>query len=374
MFRKIYLYLSIFDILIATTRGLEMRFSKYVDEKTKREYFQHSHLIYLSTFFAFFAIIPLFFLSRSILITAISFVTMGITAIAVLINRRGYYGLASFIFILIITIQAAAEVIVFGLEVGFQYYFFNMAVLIVFAKWNKIQKLIAASIEALIFIAVLLVALRFSPLVILSHPLALVFHIINIVLNILGVARTAYHFLSIARGAEKDLLTYAQTDFLTSLPNRAAYHRFVYEMKERFKSKPFPPVVIMMIDIDNFKTINDKYGHAAGDEVLIVLGKTFKERLQGGDFLARYGGEEFVLIHLAQNEEEARRFAESLRQEIKGRTFHFEEKDIRLSISVGALYRSPTNKKDCEEALEEADILLYQAKKEGRNRVAFKSI
>ena len=53
--------------------------------------------------------------------------------------------------------------------------------------------------------------------------------------------------------------TYAQTDFLTSLPNRAAYHRFVYEMKERFKSKPFPPVVIMMIDIDNFKTINDKY-------------------------------------------------------------------------------------------------------------------
>lgn len=90
--------------------------------------------------------------------------------------------------------------------------------------------------------------------------------------------------------------------------------------------------------------------------------------------MARYGGEEFVLIHLAQNEEEARRFAESLRQKIEGRTFRFEEKDIRLSISVGALYRSPTNKKDCEEALEEADILLYQAKKEGRNRVAFKSI
>ncbi len=250
----------------------------------------------------------------------------------------------------------------------------NMAVLIVFAKWNKIQKLIAASIEALVFIGVLLVALRFSPLVILSNPLALVFHIINIVLNILGVARTSYHFLSIARSAEKDLLTYAQTDFLTSLPNLAAYRRFVYEMKEKFKSKPFPPVVIMMIDIDNFKTINDKYGHAAGDEVLIVLGKTFKERLQGGDFLARYGGEEFVLIHLAQNEEEARRFAESLRQEIEGCTFHFEEKDIRLSISIGALYRSPTNKKDCGEALEEADILLYQAKKEGRNRVAFKSI
>jgi 4-hydroxybenzoate polyprenyltransferase len=84
-----------------------MHFSKYVDEKTKREYFQHSHLIYLSTFFAFFAIIPFSFIKKHS--DSASLCDEGITAIAVLINRRGYYGLASFIFILTITIQAAAE-------------------------------------------------------------------------------------------------------------------------------------------------------------------------------------------------------------------------------------------------------------------------
>lgn len=363
-----------FDILIASTKEVRMQFSKYVDEKTKREYFQHSHLIYLSTFFAFFAIIPLFFIAKSILIAAISFATMGITAIVVLINRRGYYGLASFLFILAIIIQSAAEVIVFGLGVGFQYYFFNMAVLIIFAKWTNVQKLIAAAIEILIFIAVLLVAWQYSPFVVMSNPMALTFHIINIVLNIVGVARTSHHFMALARSAEKDLFKYAQTDYLTNLPNRAGFHYFVHDIKNKYRGRQLPTVSVLMIDIDNFKNINDKYGHSAGDEVLISLGKTFKERIRENDFLARYGGEEFVIVHFSATGEETLNFAESLRLEIESRTYHIEEKDIRLSISIGALFKPSAIKMDCEEAVSEADKLLYQAKKEGRNRVVYKSL
>lgn len=352
-----------------------MKLYKFIEEKTKREYFEHSHIIYLSTVFAYFLIIPLFYFAGSILVAAVSLLSLLVTIIAILFNRKGYYGLASLLFISIITIQTAIEVVVFGLESGFQYYFFNMLVLIVFARWKTSQKYIAVGGIIAIFVSAFALAyLRVFPTLQMETPFFLTFHILNILLNVIGVSRTSHYFLSFARKAEKDLLDYAQTDFLTKLPNRAGFHNFVSKIQEKYKGKAMKPLMLLMIDIDHFKDINDKYGHTVGDEVLVEISNILKRRLEGNDFLSRYGGEEFVLIHFVASEDEGKDFAENLRKDIEKRTFRVEDIDLKLTISAGALFKSGDNTKTCEEVIEEADFLLYDAKQNGRNQIAYKKI
>lgn len=351
-----------------------MKLYKFIDEKTKREYFQHSNLVYSATFFAFFAIIPLFYFAGSVLMTAVSFATMLMSILAIMINRRGHYGTASLLFIIAISLQSTLEVILFGLEIGFQYYFFNAAVLIIFVKWTNIQKMIGVAIEIALFVSVLIVHLFFDALTPMPEPYAITFQIANVLLNIFAVSSTSFYFFRLGKEAEKNLLIFAQTDYLTKLPNRAAFHDFVEKAQISAKKTPMKSLVMLMIDIDRFKEINDAYGHAAGDTVLVELGKLFSTFIQGNDFLARYGGEEFVVIHFEDCEEKAREFAETIRLEVESRIFHIAEHDIRLTISVGALFKLGTSPIKCDEALTHSDSLLYKAKKSGRNMVVFKSL
>lgn len=364
-----------FDLLsFMKERAKTVKLYKYIDEKTKREYFQHSNLVYSATFFAFFAIIPLFYFSGSIIMTAVSFVTMLLSILVTIINRRGHHGLASFIFITTISLQATLEVILFGLEIGFQYYFFNMAVLIVFVKWSDIQKMIGILFEIILFIGVFVVHIFFDAVTPMPDAYAITFHVINILLNLFAVASTSLYFFRLAREAGRDLLLFAQTDYLTKLPNRAAFHEFVEQVQQKAKKYPMKSLVMLMIDIDRFKETNDAYGHATGDFVLVELGKLFSQFVQSNDFLARYGGEEFIMIHFEDDPDKAREYAETIRLEVESRKFRYLDYEINLTVSIGALYKPNTSLVKCDDAITQADTLLYKAKTGGRNLVVFKTI
>lgn len=161
---------------------------------------------------------------------------------------------------------------------------------------------------------------------------------------------------------------FSRRDALTSLPNRlAADERLRGEFVSMKRSGA--PYAVMMLDIDNFKKINDTFGHAVGDDVLRYTSKAMRTSLRENDFVCRYGGEEFLILLPATDLEEARGVAEKVRLAVV---------TVRVpvagcnTISIGVALATPSDA-DEEVALKVADDRLYEAKRSGRNRVVHTS-
>ena len=158
----------------------------------------------------------------------------------------------------------------------------------------------------------------------------------------------------------------ASIDFLTQVANRASFDRAITDLVNDFYRRNYP-FALLMIDIDNFKKINDTYGHQAGDYVLRELARVLKSQLRARDIIARYGGEEFAIILPGVTFSQAIRVAERLRRAVEKHLFKYGDKVIPVTISIGvALMREGLD----ETALvEKADKALYLAKRSGKNQV-----
>jgi len=157
-----------------------------------------------------------------------------------------------------------------------------------------------------------------------------------------------------------------QVDTLTQLHNRSALdERLALEYKRwlRYQS----PLCLAIVDVDHFKSINDQFGHLAGDKALKVIARALSTALRDTDFVARFGGEEFVVLLPGISEDSIQLPLDKLRSVIKGIPFRFKEERISISISLGAtLFRSGDRITD---AFERADRALYEAKNAGRDRI-----
>ncbi|OOE73711.1 MULTISPECIES: GGDEF domain-containing protein [unclassified Salinivibrio] len=160
--------------------------------------------------------------------------------------------------------------------------------------------------------------------------------------------------------ANKRLQMLSTTDSLTGLKNR----RFFSELLEEFNG--LDKVGLLILDIDNFKSINDSYGHGVGDTVIQYVAEILKRVSTNGEVVARIGGEEFAVITRFDNFESAERYAYEVVTLIEKSTPFFLSAPERVTVSAGLRYHI---KKPRSLSLEQADILLYRAKKEGKNKV-----
>lgn len=128
------------------------------------------------------------------------------------------------------------------------------------------------------------------------------------------------------------------------------------------------PLSLLMLDIDNFKNYNDKYGHIAGDIVLKVIGEILQSSIEPGDLAARYGGEEFVLILFGKGKADALSLADLIRKKIEAEKFILRQVETHVTVSIGcaALSQDAVLR---DELIRAADASLYEAKKEGGNKV-----
>ncbi|WP_457601016.1 diguanylate cyclase [Hydrogenivirga sp.] len=159
----------------------------------------------------------------------------------------------------------------------------------------------------------------------------------------------------------------ANIDPLTGLRNRRSFERTLSEFFRDFKKFGYPFSVIML-DLDNFKSINDTYGHIAGDKVLKEIGNILRNYLRAKDVPARTGGEEFTIILPGITKEEALMVAERLRKVIANYTIEYEDKKINPTASFGV---AEVNEgvENPEDLLKIADENLYKAKRSGKNTV-----
>ena len=167
----------------------------------------------------------------------------------------------------------------------------------------------------------------------------------------------------------------ASVDRLTQLYNRTFLQKRMNEEIE-FCSRQLLPMSIIMIDIDNFKEVNDSYGHSEGDMVLKKIAQLISNCVRLTDLCARYGGEEFVVVlpGIAENPDDKFSIAERLRASVENADFVIlGEKHLKVTISVGVTVRKyPEDKEsDIEKLIIRADKLMYKAKNEGRNCVRY---
>src|SRR4029079_7974415 len=161
----------------------------------------------------------------------------------------------------------------------------------------------------------------------------------------------------------------AITDALTGLNNRRYMESHLATLAEQASSRG-KPLAVMMLDIDYFKSINDNYGHDAGDDVLREFAVRARKSIRGIDLACRYGGEEFVIVMPETDLHVAGMVAERLRRSIAGEPFaiHKGAKRIEVTISIG-LTTLEQKGEAVGAVLTRADTALYRAKHDSRNRV-----
>ena len=212
-------------------------------------------------------------------------------------------------------------------------------------------------------IEIFLLALGQPPRIVFVHTLTM--------LSALGVACVIALSLEAVRRREflleRQLEREARTDSLTGLFNRR--HLQLLGANEVTRSQRYQrPLAVILLDLDHFKKINDQHGHDIGDEVLRLISRRLREQVRGSDVVGRWGGEEFIILLPETELSDAQRLAERLRGSTESQAFPTSQGPLKVTLSCGVAAWDPGSS-SWEEIVKAADVALYRAKNEGRNRV-----
>ena len=172
----------------------------------------------------------------------------------------------------------------------------------------------------------------------------------------------------------KELQLLASIDPMTKLYNRRYFTttaEYILDLAKRDNKE----LSILMIDIDKFKNINDTYGHPIGDKVIIELANKLLKHQRKSDVICRFGGEEFIILLPNTSIDGAKIVSEKIRGDIENINIVLnQELEIKFTVSIGISLVDINNESNLEATIKRADEALYNAKKNGRNRVCYKEI
>lgn len=164
----------------------------------------------------------------------------------------------------------------------------------------------------------------------------------------------------------------ALTDGLTGLPNRRAVEAWAVRQLKGAARHGFP-FWVALADLDRFKRVNDTYGHDAGDTVLKKFAEILKANTRSSNICARFGGEEFLLVLTHVDKKGVEVAIERMREQLEGQTFRFGDRTLGITVSFGVSGFQAHEAPDFNLLTKKADLALYSAKQNGRNRIEFNS-
>ncbi|MCR5091986.1 MAG: GGDEF domain-containing protein [Bacilli bacterium] len=280
-----------------------------------------------------------------------------------ILKKRKYYiyalacGNTYFAFVIVAALML-------GFPAGFQYYLVALSVVSFFTTYFSRQKdikgsIVWAGLSAGIYLMLYLITSFNQPRYAIDKWLEmtlLIFHSTTAFLFIVGYMVV---FLKYAFSLERKITNESRTDELTQISNRYGLYDF-YEQAEEKQN-----LLLALLDVDDFKNINDKYGHVAGDRVLKRLAEIVAETLDDS-FVCRYGGEEFVIVLEKSAGTTPFKRLEVLRKNIEAENFDFEGSTIKITITIGVAKFAKNI--TLEEWIEMADNKMYSGKKTGKNK------
>ena len=182
-------------------------------------------------------------------------------------------------------------------------------------------------------------------------------------------------FILLAMAKERTELrhrTAAMVDPLTGIANRRAFLHEAQLLAKRHKTRP-RPTAVLLVDLDHFKSINDRFGHALGDRVLEIFTESARQSVRASDLIGRLGGEEFAAILVDTNKDNALEVAERIRAGFAEAALEVDSRPVGATVSIGLVHCQEAVL-DLTELLAQADQALYVAKERGRNRVEVASL
>ena len=182
-------------------------------------------------------------------------------------------------------------------------------------------------------------------------------------------------FILLAMAKERTELrhrTAAMVDPLTGIANRRSFLQDAAQLAKRYAANP-RPTAVLLIDLDHFKSINDRFGHALGDRALEVFAEAARQSLRSSDLLGRLGGEEFAAVLSDTSREKAMMVAERIRESFAKAAREVDGRPVCATVSIGLVHCQDAGF-DVAEQLAQADQALYFAKERGRNRVEVASL
>lgn len=174
---------------------------------------------------------------------------------------------------------------------------------------------------------------------------------------------------------KQELIRIAKRDPLTDLYNRRYFFEELEARIEEYKESQ-QVFSLAIIDIDDFKEINDDFGHLAGDYILNEFSNLLKENLKKNRLIARFGGEEFIVLFENEGKEESKRIMDQILKELVSKLFHYKNKKVSISFSAGIVSSNELEKEELSTnpLISKADQRMYRAKKSGKGKIIYKDL
>lgn len=318
--------------------------------------------------------IPLFLLLGVAPMVVFNVFSCGLFLTSYWLTRRGRAYLALWLGVAEIVVHAVLAVAFVGWDSGFGYFILCLTPLIFYSHhWRFSFKIWVLIGLCALYIALFLAAVNREPWIAVDPVRLGVTGAINAVIAFFVLAALAYAYRQSAITAETALLRVnrvlvhqAHTDPLTHLPNRRHMHAELLQAIDDYHATQAAFCVVMG-DIDHFKEFNDRYGHDAGDAILVRIAEAIRASLRDHDRVARWGGEEFLILLADTSLDHARVAAERLLERVRATRIVVDSTPVAVTLTLGA--SAYAGEPDATACINRADAALYLAKAAGRNRV-----
>ncbi|MCD8213740.1 MAG: GGDEF domain-containing protein [Campylobacter sp.] len=319
-----------------------------------------------------FYLVAFFFIQEEILVsTNIFSIVFYMFAIKLLLDSDENGKLVAVLFQIEVLLHAMACIAVLGWGYGFELLFLVSTVMLFFTPFS--YKRINYVLTTMQILASITFYVLFEDKEIKSYgnykDFFFIFNLcmvsmFSIMVSYLLEISNSFVFLNILEQKE-NMKTIVNHDPLTGLLNRASIQD-ILQRQSLFENIDF---AVVMCDIDDFKKINDTYGHSAGDEVLKSLSKIFKNTFRNDDYIARWGGEEFLVIIRNTKKIAAIGVVNRVRELLNENIVEFEGKKINATMTFGVITHDNMGEFDITKMIKQADELLYDGKRSGKNIV-----
>lgn len=295
----------------------------------------------------------------------VSVVSVALYVLAYQLLRKRYNKIAVAVVWFEVLAHSALGVVMLGWESGV-HAFILLFVPITVASTQLRHALLPVTALWLFYIGLYVTTqLWLPPLQPVSSTATIAIHTVSLGIVIAMLGYLAHLYLSTIHNAQRRLRELATTDSLTGLSNRRYVLEAAHNEAAMLNDTDF--LSFVLADLDHFKSINDIYGHEAGDRVLVAVSEAFRSCIRENDLVARWGGEEFLLMLTDAPAVEARGIAERIRQHVESLDIQLGGESLRITMTMGLSVHCPGE--TVSESISRADKALYRGKQAGRNRV-----
>lgn len=357
-----------------------LHYKPHIDKRDEK-FYVFSNYAYLFCVFAHLIFLVLGYLLKVYILAVFNIYSVIIFPVCLILNRKNRLKLAFYLAITELILHAFVATLCIGFEGCFFLAFIGVCVVIAYSPFvSFVNKVVLLPLMLMVFLASYLITANYGAMYTIDALFVQSFGVLNIIVITVSIIYVLMMYFDLTNTLNEKLKRSSEIDPLTQTYNRRFLNEYLeIEVKRQLEQIKYNlnfegvhDFTLALIDIDDFKEINDTYGHLAGDLVLQETASLIKGSLFERDVLCRYGGEEFIIVFIKTVKNNTITVAEKIRKLVNEHEFKLSDtvrKKLSISIGLASFGELPGGK--AMDIINLADKRLYAAKHQGKNRVVY---